>query len=248
MQQKNNSLIYGIHPVEEALDANLTIEKVFIRQGLNVQSIRNIINHCREFDIPYVYTPQDKLNQFTKQNHQGVIAFISPVNYVTTDDIVNIAFQKGEDPLIIICDSITDVRNLGAIARSAYCSGVHGIIVPTKSSALLTEEVVKSSAGTILHLPIARENSLSKSIEQLKLSGLKIFATDMTDAIYVHEADYKIPCAIIMGAEGEGVSKNLLQLSDGIIKLPMIQGAESYNVSVAAGMILYEVMKQRNFS
>jgi 23S rRNA (guanosine2251-2'-O)-methyltransferase len=242
----SSEIVFGINPVNEAIESSVTIEKVFIRQGLNSADVRGIINHCNDHNIPYVYTPNNKLNVITRGNHQGVIAFISPITYVSTDDIINSAYQKGQDPLIIICEGVSDVRNVGAIARSAWCAGAHGMILPTKSSAIINDEAVKASAGTILHLPVSREKSLLKCIEQLKLNGLKIFSSDMHTEKFIDKADFKFPMALIMGSEGEGVSDNLLKVSDEIVKIPMLQeAAESYNVSVAAGIILYEVMRQR---
>lgn len=245
MKDTRDKIIYGIHPVEEALDSQTGIEKVFIRQGLNSGPVRSIINACRERNIPCVYTPQQRLNQMFKGNHQGVIAYLSHVNYVALDDIIHAAQSKGEHPLIIVCDGITDVRNIGAIARSAYCSGAHGMVMPVKSGAMINEEAVKASAGTILNLPLCREKSVMKCIEQLKLNGIRVIGSDMHTDTFLHQINLNEPVAILMGDEGSGVSDAVLKACDAIIKIPMTGKAESLNVSVAAGIILYEAVRQR---
>ncbi|MBU6204424.1 MAG: 23S rRNA (guanosine(2251)-2'-O)-methyltransferase RlmB [Bacteroidetes bacterium] len=240
-----DQVIYGVHPIAEALDSNTGIEKVFIRQGLNTGAVRSIINDCRDKNIPCVYTPNQRLNQMTKGNHQGVVAYLSHVHYVTLDDIIHAAQQKGEHPLIIVCDGITDVRNVGAIARSAYCMGAHGMVMPVKSGAMINEEAVKTSAGTILKLPLCREKSVMKCIEQLKLNGIRVLGADMNTRSEIHREELNIPLALLLGDEGSGVSDVILKACDQIVKIPMSSGAESLNVSVAAGIMIYEVMKQR---
>lgn len=247
MKESKDKIIYGIHPIEEALDNHINIEKVFVRQGLNTGPVRSIISTCRERNIPCVYTPQQRLNQMCRGNHQGVVAYLSHIDYVTLDDIIHSAQRKGEHPLIVVCDGITDVRNIGAIARSAYCCGAHGMVMPVKSGAMINEEAVKASAGTILNLPICREKSVMKCIEQLKLNGIRVIGADMHTDIYVHQVNLNEPVAFLLGDEGSGVSDVVLKECDVVIKVPMISAAESLNVSVAAGIILYEALKQRMF-
>ncbi len=244
-QPNKDQVIHGIHPVTEALDSETAIEKVFVRQGLNTGPVRSIISACREKNIPCVYTPNQRLNQITRGNHQGVVAFLSHVDYVTLDDIINSAQLKGEHPLIIICDGITDVRNVGAIARSAYCMGAHGMVMPVKSGAMINEEAVKASAGTLLKLSVCREKSVMKCIEQLKLNGIRVLGADMNTKINLHDEELNLPLALLMGDEGSGVSDVVLKECDAVVKIPMTANAESLNVSVAAGIMLYEVMKQR---
>ncbi len=242
---QKDQIICGIHPVAEALDSELAVEKVFIRQGLNTGPIRSIINTCRDKNIPCVYTPNQRLNQMTRANHQGVVAYLAHVNYVTLDDIVNNALQSGEHSLIVICDGITDVRNIGAIARSAYCTGAHGLIMPIKSGAMINEEAVKASAGTVLKLPVCRERSVMRCIEQLKSYGIKVVAADMQTKTFVQQFNFNEPVAILMGDEGKGISEVVLKECDAVVKIPMATNAESLNVSVACGVILYEAVRQR---
>lgn len=246
-KETKDKIIYGIHPIEEALEAQSALEKVFVRQGLNTGPVRSIISACRERNIPCVYTPQQRLNQMCRGNHQGIVAYLSHIHYVTLDDMIHAAQSKGEHPLLVVCDGITDVRNIGAIARSAYCCGAHGMVMPVKSGAMINEEAVKASAGTILNLPVCREKSVMKCLEQLKLNGIKVIGADMNTQHFLHQQNLNEPIAILIGDEGNGVSDVVLKECDVVIKIPMVSTAESLNVSVSAGIILYEALKQRMF-
>lgn len=239
-----NQFIYGIHPVEEALSAGTTIERIFIQKGIHKEGVMQIVRLAQQQEIPVLFVPIEKLNRLHR-NHQGIAAVVSPVQFFKTDDILAQAYSKGEDPLLMIADRITDVRNFGAIARTALCSGVHAIIIPQTETAALNAEAVKASAGALNKIAVCREKNLLQLIRQLKLNGIQVIAADMQGTKYVFEADLKIPTAIIMGSEGEGIAPDLLRLADEIVKIPMKGKFESLNVSVAAGMILYEVMKQR---
>lgn len=239
-----SQFIYGLHPVEEALLAGTTIERIFIQKGMHKEGATQILRAAQQQEIPVLFVPIEKLNRLHR-NHQGVAAVVSPVQFYKTDDILAQAYSKGEDPLLIIADRITDVRNFGAIARTALCSGVHALIIPQTETAALNAEAVKASAGALNKIPVCREKNLVQLVKQLKLNGIQVIVSEMNGAKFIFEADLKVPTAIIMGSEGEGVAPELLRIADEIVKIPMMGKFESLNVSVAAGMILYEVMKQR---
>lgn len=239
-----SQIIYGLHPVEEALNAGKTIERIFIQKGPGKDGIKHILNMAREQEVPVLFVPVEKLNRMHR-NHQGIAAVVSPVQFFKIDDILAQVYTQGELPLLIIADRITDVRNFGAIARTAMCSGVHALIIPQTETAALNAEAVKSSAGALNKIPVCREKSLVQLVKQLRLHGLQVIAAEMQGSKFIFEVDLKIPTAIMLGSEGEGVSTELLRAADEIVKIPMSGKFESLNVSVAAGMILYEAMKQR---
>lgn len=239
-----SQFIYGLHPVEEALNAGTTIERIFMQKGMSKEGIKQILHSAREQEVPVLFVPVEKLNRMHR-NHQGIAAVVSPVQFFKIDDILAQVYNQGELPLLIIADRITDVRNFGAIARTAMCCGVHALIIPQTETAALNAEAVKSSAGALNKIPVCREKSLVQLVKQLRLNGLQVIAAEMKGSKFIFEMDLKIPTAIILGSEGEGVATELLRAADEIVKIPMAGKFESLNVSVAAGMILYEAMKQR---
>ncbi|HYV91986.1 MAG TPA: 23S rRNA (guanosine(2251)-2'-O)-methyltransferase RlmB [Chitinophagales bacterium] len=237
-------VIKGIHAVEEALTSGKSIEKIFIEQGNRNESVLSLIRIAREREIPVQNVPEVKLFQLGAA-HQGIAAVVSPISFFKTEDIIAQAYERGQLPLLIICDRITDVRNFGAIARTAFAAGAHAIIIPQTETASINTEAVKSSAGALMKLPVCREKNLLQAVKQLKLHGIQILAAEAMGSKFIYQTDLKIPSAVILGSEGEGISKEFLKIADEIVKLPMANTFDSYNVSVAAGMILYEVMKQR---
>jgi 23S rRNA (guanosine2251-2'-O)-methyltransferase len=239
------NIIFGIRPIIEAIKAGKEIEKILLQTNLKGENSWELRKLTTELDIPVQYVPIEKLNRVTQKNHQGVIAYISPVIYQPLEQIVPSLFENGKTPFLLILDRITDVRNFGAIARTAECAGVHAIVVPSKGSGLINEDAVKTSAGALYKIPVCREENLKTTIEFLKDSGLKIIScTEKGEQLY-YEADYREPLAIIMGSEEDGVSQEYLKRSDAMVKLPVLGEIESLNVSVAAGIVLYEVVKQR---
>ncbi|MDP2723370.1 MAG: 23S rRNA (guanosine(2251)-2'-O)-methyltransferase RlmB [Bacteroidales bacterium] len=238
--------IYGTWPVMEAIKASKEFEKVLIQHGLRNEVIKEVIFELKKLDIPYQFVPIEKLNRVTRKNHQGIIAYLSPVTFSKIEHVLPGIFEKGEDPFLIVLDKITDVRNFGAILRTASCTGVHAVVIPAKGTALLNSDTVKSSAGAIYTLPICRSENLKDTLDYLKNSGLKILAaTEKGDNIYYDE-QLTGPVALIMGSEGEGVSPEYLKRSDILVKIPMVGTIDSLNVSVAAGVMLYEIFRQRN--
>lgn len=242
----NQDFIYGAWPVMEALKASKEFEKVLIQHGLRNEVIKEVISELKHLDIPFQFVPIEKLNRVTRKNHQGIIAYLSPVTFSRIEQLLPAIYEKGEDPFLLILDKITDVRNFGAILRTASCTGVHAVVIPVKGSALLNSDTVKSSAGAIYTLPICRSENLKDSIEYLKNSGLKILAaTEKGEEVYYNEK-LTGPVALIMGSEGEGISPEYLKRSDLLVRIPMVGTIDSLNVSVAAGVLLYEIFRQRN--
>lgn len=242
----SSSTIYGRNPVVEALDKNMQIEKVFLQNNLHGEFEVLIRNKCKEKDIPLTKVPSRKLNDLSKShNHQGVLAFISPVAYTNVNELIPKLLEEGKVPLIVVLDGVTDVRNMGAIARCAKVFGAHGIVVPAKGSARVSDEMVKSSSGAILDIPICRENSLPVALESMQMLGLTVLATDVNAKTTIAEQDLKGPIAIILGSEDLGVSKKAIQIADDSIKIPQVNSFDSLNVSVASGIILYQVLLQR---
>ncbi|MCX6291192.1 MAG: 23S rRNA (guanosine(2251)-2'-O)-methyltransferase RlmB [Bacteroidetes bacterium] len=246
MQQKNDEqMIYGIRPVMEALHAGKEIEKIFITRGARGDLMQELKQLMRDRKILYTEVPVEKLNRFTRKNHQDVVCFISSVTYQFIEDIIPAVFEKGETPLVLILDRITDVRNFGAIARTAECAGVHAIVIPAKGAAQINADAIKTSAGALNSIPVCRIGNLNRAIEFLKESGLQIIAaTEKTSEVH-YQADYTSPCAIIMGSEEDGISSDLLKLADKKIKIPLLGSIESLNVSVACGVVLFEALRQR---
>lgn len=242
------NIIYGYRPIVEAIREGKQIEKLLIQTNLNNESIRNIKEELRKQDlnIKQQYVPIEKLNSITRgENHQGLVAFASLIEYKNLEEEIEKSIDKCV-PFILILDHITDVRNLGAIARTAECAGVTCLIVPDEGSAAINEDAVKTSAGALLRLPVCRVKNIKTTLNYLKQSGIKIFAaTEKATNVYTKE-NYNLPCAIVMGAEDRGISKDALKLSDALITIPIKGNIESLNVSVAAGVIIYEVVRQRS--
>lgn len=242
---KKSSLIIGRQPLVEAMESGRAIDKILFQQNVSGPSIGDIRKLAREKNIPIQQVPVEKLNSLTRANHQGVIAFAGLVNYMDLQQVIDHVVGQGGNPLFIMLDGVTDVRNIGAIARSAVCCGGQALIIPDKGVGALNEEALKSSAGALEKLNVVRVNSLMKAVDSLRLNGIKVFASEMTASQPVYETSFQEPCCIVMGSEDKGVFPALMKICDGNIRIPMTGEFESLNVSVAAGIILYEAMKQR---
>jgi 23S rRNA (guanosine2251-2'-O)-methyltransferase len=239
------TIIFGIHPVNEAVRSGKQIDKVLLKQGFRNEMIPGLFPALRELNIPFQYVPVEKLNRITGKNHQGIIALMSELEYTELDKLVPLLFEQGAMPAFLMLDGITDVRNLGAIARSAECSGFHGIIVPMKGSAQINADAVKSSAGALTTLPVCRVNSLSDTLKFLKESGLMIASATEKAEQTIYEADFRQPLVFILGSEESGIDAKLLKSSDVLVRIPMYGNIQSLNVSAAAAVLLFEVMRQR---
>ncbi len=238
-------LLVGRKPVLEALEQGVTIEKIFLLRSGSGQEIINIKQLAKEHNIPISQVPVEKLDYLTKTQHQGVVAWTSLLQYIDLQAAISYVVESGKVPLFLLLDGITDVRNVGAIARSALCCGAQGIILPTSHAASLTEEAIKSSAGALKKILLCRTPSVQQAMDVLRLNGIQILGTQMKGSVPVYESNLTIPTVVVMGAEDTGISKDVLKRADQLIRIPMQGSFDSLNVSVAAGMILYEAMKQR---
>ena len=237
--------IFGLRPIMEAIQAGKEIDTLFIQKGLKNELFQELWQLVRAHKVNYKHVPVEKLNRLSRKNHQGVFAFISPISFHKTDSIVQEVFEKGETPLFLILDRITDVRNFGAIVRSAECAGAQTIIVPQKGSAAINGDALKTSAGALHNIPICREFNLKATIEYLKNSGLQIIGCTEKTENFIYQTDLTIPTAIIMGSEEDGISDEYLKLCDYKVGIPMKGNIGSLNVSVSAGVVLYEAVRQK---
>lgn len=241
-----NEMIFGIRAVIEAIQAGKEIDKIIIKKDIQSELSKELLTVVKDMHIPIQRVPVERINRMTKKNHQGVVAFISPIAYQSVEQLVPTLFEEGKNPLFIILDGITDVRNFGAIARTCECAGVDAIIIPSKNSVSVNADAIKTSAGALHTIPVCRETNLTTTIKYLKACGFNIIAaTEKGDYDYT-KANYTLPTCIIMGAEDKGVAYEHLALCDEWIKIPLYGSIESLNVSVAAGVVIYEAIKQRN--
>lgn len=242
---KKSSLIIGRQPLIEALQNGRAIDKILMFKNITGENIQEIKQLAKANNIPVQMVPIEKLHSFTKANHQGIVAIAALVSYTDLQQVIDFAVEKGELPLFIMLDGVTDVRNIGAIARTAVCCGAHGIIIPDKGVGALNEETMKSSAGALEHIYISRVNSLAHAVDTLHLNGISVFTAEMNADKKIFDTDFTQPCCIIMGNEEKGVQHFLSKAADHKFTIPIVGDFDSFNVSVAAGIILYEAMKQR---
>jgi 23S rRNA (guanosine2251-2'-O)-methyltransferase len=242
---KSKNVIIGRQPLIEAFSAGRAIDKILLQKNTGGEIIDEIRTLAKQYNVPVQFVPVEKLHSISKANHQGVIAFAALVQYLNLQQVIDFVVAKGETPLFVILDGITDVRNIGAIARTAVCCGAQALIIPDKGVGALNEEAMKSSAGALEKINVCRVNSLMKAVDELHLNGIKVLASEMTAAVKVFDVNFTEPCAIVMGGEEHGVFPALMKICDEKFMIPMTGNFESLNVSVAAGMILYEGMKQR---
>ncbi len=245
-REKKEELIFGIRPVIEAINAGKEIDRVFIQNGLRTELFRDLMSLLKQHKFPYKFVPTVKLNKLTMKNHQGVVAYVSPVEFSDIEQVIPVLFEEGVDPLILILDKITDVRNFGAILRTAESSGVNAVVFPSQGAAPLNSGTVKSSAGAIFNMTLCRTENLKNTIDFLKNCGLKIVSATEKGAEIYYNSEISGPLALIMGSEDEGVSGEYLKRSDLKLMIPMLGKTASLNVSVATGILLYEVVKQRS--
>jgi 23S rRNA (guanosine2251-2'-O)-methyltransferase len=241
-------LLIGRKPVLEALEQGVTVEKIFLLRSASGEEINNIKKRARELNIPISQVPVEKLNNLSKAQHQGVVAWTSLLQYIDLQAGISYVVEQGQTPLFLLLDGITDVRNVGAIARSAVCCGAQGIILPTSHAASLTEEAIKTSAGALRKILLCRTPSVQQAMDILGLNGIQILGTQMKGSVPVFESDLTIPSCVVMGAEDTGVSRDVLKRADTLIRIPMVNEFDSLNVSVAAGIVLYEALRQRMLS
>jgi 23S rRNA (guanosine2251-2'-O)-methyltransferase len=242
---KKNTLIIGRDRVTEALQQGKQLERIFLASPIHGESVDEIKRLAGIHEVPVNKVPVEKINSFNVSNHEGCVAVISKIQYQNLQETISFIIDKGETPLLLILDGITDIRNIGALARTAYCCGVHAIIIPEKGVGALNEDAITTSAGALEKIAICRVNSLMKAVDELHMNGIKVFASEMTAEKNLFNLKLNEPCSIVMGSEDKGIYGPLMRICDEQFKIPMKGNFESLNVSVAAGMILYEAMKQR---
>jgi 23S rRNA (guanosine2251-2'-O)-methyltransferase len=240
-----DQLIYGTRAVMEAILEDKEIERIYIQRGINNPLINELRALLKEKEIVYQQVPVEKLNRIGSRNHQGVVAYLSTLTYYKTEDLVPALFSEGVVPLLLMLDRITDVRNFGAIARTSLCCGVNALIIPSRGSAQVNADAVKTSAGALHSIPVCRENNLKATLDYLADSGIQIVACTEKSEQYIFDCDLNLPTVIVMGSEENGISTEYLKKATARVRIPMTGTISSFNVSVAAGMILYEVMRQR---
>ena len=243
--QKETDCIFGLRAVIEAIRAGKQIDRLLVKQGLQGSLYHELMTEVRDRNIVYQIVPLERIELVTRKNHQGVLAWLSEIEFQYIANLLPMIFEKGEDPLIIALDGVSDVRNFGAIVRTAECLGAHAIIIPEKGSARITADAVKTSAGALHTFPVCREKSIVRAIEYLKDSGLKIVCAGERAGTPAAEVQLTGPTVLILGSEEKGISRELVALSDHQIRIPMTGTIASLNVSVAAGILLYEITRQR---
>jgi 23S rRNA (guanosine2251-2'-O)-methyltransferase len=242
---KKNSLVIGRNAVITAMQSGEQLDRIYLDGKAVGQDINEIKRLAAQNGVPINYVPVAKLNGFNINDHEGCVAQIAKVQYQNLQDVISLVIESGEVPLLLILDGVTDIRNIGGIARTAFCTGVHAIIIPDKGVGALNEDAILTSAGALEKIPVCRVNSLMKAVDELHLNGIKVFASEMTADKNIADANFTEPCAIVIGSEEKGVYPALMKICDEKIKIPMAGDFESLNVSVATGIILYEAMKQR---
>lgn len=243
--ENKNLMLFGSRAVIEAVRAGKELDKILLQNNASNELIAEIKKLIRENNIPFQYVPQEKLNRLSNKNHQGVVAYLASVDYQKIENILPVLFEEGKTPLILILDRITDVRNFGAIARTAECSGVHAIIIPSRGGAQINGDAIKTSAGALHEIAVCRSENLKSTIDYLKESGVQLISCTEKSDNYYYQSNLSIPTAIIMGSEEDGISSEYLKRSDDTVKIPLLGKIESLNVSVATGIILYEAVRQR---
>lgn len=244
-KEDKNLMLFGSRAVIEAIKSGKELEKIFLQNNVSNELTSELKRLIRENNIPFQYVPPEKLNRLSNKNHQGVIAFLSAITYQSIENILPAVFEEGKTPLVLILDRITDVRNFGAIARTAECAGVDAIIIPAKGAAQINGDAIKTSAGALHIIPVCRSENLKTTIEYLKESGLQIIACTEKSEKYYNETNLQLPAAIILGSEEDGISDEYLKRSNEKVKIPLMGKIESLNVSVATAIILYEAVRQR---
>jgi len=242
---KKKSLITGRQAVKSAIESGQQLDRIFLQGSVHGKAIEEITTLAEQNQIPVSKVPVEKLNGFNVTGHEGVVAVLARVHYQELQEIISFVVERGEVPLFLLLDGITDIRNIGGIARTAFCCGVNALVIPEKGVGALNEDAILTSAGALEKIAVCRVNSLMKAVEELHLNGIKVFASEMKAVKNVFECNFSEPCAIVMGSEEKGIYPALMKLCDEKFKIPMIGDFESLNVSVATGVILYEVIRQR---
>jgi 23S rRNA (guanosine2251-2'-O)-methyltransferase len=240
-----DEFIYGPRPLIEAIESGREIEKVFLKKNLQGDNYQYILRLVKERSIPFQFVPIEKLNRITRKNHQGIIAYISPISFQSLDQVIPAIYESGEDPLIILLDGVTDVRNFGAVARTAECAGVHAMVIPHHGSARINADSLKTSAGALNRIPVCRVPNLVYAVSYLRNSGLMIFgSSEKAEKLYT-QMQITGPSAFIFGSEDKGISTGLMKRCDELFRIPVMGQISSLNVSAAVAILIYEAVRQR---
>lgn len=242
---ERNEYIFGIRAVMEAIEAGKDIDKIFIKKDLQGELVGELFEMIKQYGIVTQRVPIERINKITRKNNQGVVAILSAVTYHSLENLVPQLYEDGILPFVVVLDGITDVRNFGAISRTCECVGANAVVIPERGSVSVNADAVKTSAGALHHLPVCRERNVVSAVKFLKENGYQIVAASEKASISYTEADYTGPIALVMGAEDIGISPEVLRLCDTFVSIPMFGNISSLNVSVAAGVMMYEVVRQR---
>lgn len=245
--RSKTGLVFGVHPVMEALQSGKTVEKVFLRQGMQGEFMSGLLPMLQQRHVPFQFVPVQKLNRMTGGIHQGIIALISEVEFTDLGELIPFVFEKGAMPALVVLDSITDVRNMGAIARSAVCAGLDAIVIPSAGSAQLNADAIKASSGALHSITVCREQKLAEAVKFIHDSGIQVVAASEKGSEVFYNADFTKPVAFVLGSEDKGIDPGILRMADKIVKIPLYGSIGSLNVSVAAAVLFYEMVRQRNF-
>ncbi|MGM9802715.1 MAG: 23S rRNA (guanosine(2251)-2'-O)-methyltransferase RlmB [Muribaculaceae bacterium] len=242
---EKDQYIFGIRAVIEAIQSGKEIDKLLIKKDISGELIGELFELVKQLHIPVQRVPIEKINRITRKNHQGVVAFLSAVNYYKLEDVVPVFFEEGLNPFVVVLDGITDVRNFGAIARTCDCAGVNTIVIPERNSVSVNADALKTSAGALNYVPVCREKNLVSAVKYLQSSGYKVIGASEKSSVNYTKVDYTGPVALILGAEDKGISNDVLKLCDEFVSIPEFGNINSLNVSVAGGVMMYEVVRQR---
>ncbi|MCQ2315214.1 MAG: 23S rRNA (guanosine(2251)-2'-O)-methyltransferase RlmB [Bacteroidales bacterium] len=244
-RKEDSNMVFGVHPVEEVMRAGREFEKIFVQNGLRSPQISAICGYAKEHGVPVQFVPVEKLNRLTRKNHQGIVAFVCPISYQDIENVIPMAYEAGRVPFVVILDRVTDVRNFGAIARTCYAAGADAIVIPSRGSALINGDAMKTSAGALSLINVCRVENLKDTIDFLKASGLKVVAFSEKGRQTIWQADLTGPVAVLMGSEEDGISEAYLKRADNHLVIPMPGDIDSLNVSVATGIVAFEIVRQR---
>ena len=243
---EKSDYIFGLRAIIEAIEAGRDIDKILVKKDINGDLARELLAKAKEYGTLVRRVPVEKLNRITMKNHQGAVAILAAVPYQSLDNIIPLLYEEGRTPMVVVLDGVTDIRNFGAIARTACCAGVDAIVIPSHNSVSITADAVKTSAGALFHIPVCRERNTLDAVRQLKDNGYKIVAATEKGASDYTKTDFTVPVAIVMGAEETGISDEVLRMADDLAAIPIVGEISSLNVSVAAGVMMYEAVRQRN--
>ena len=243
---EKSDMIYGTRAVIEAARSGRQVDKVFLQAGVNNDLMKELVQALKDQGVPFSWVPAEKLNRLTPRNHQGAVGFLSAVQYASLQRVIDHAYSEGRTPFLLLLDRITDVRNFGAVARTCECAGIDALVIEEKGNAPVTSDAMKTSAGALHHLPVCRVKSMKQTLKELRDNGIQVVACTEKAADELYSADLSGPTALLLGSEEDGIAEPLLKEADRLVKIPMKGKIGSLNVSVAAGVAIYECLRQKS--